>query len=56
MSFNTSSTKNISTNLLKLYINITSFNDCIYLFDGCFFKLHTLHVNIQSSLNFHKVN
>jgi len=56
MSFNTSSTKNVSTNLLKLYINVKSFNDCIYLFDGRFFKLHTLHINILSSLNFHKVN
>ncbi len=30
-----------SSNLLKLYLNLKNFNDCLYLLDDHFDKLHT---------------
>jgi len=37
-----------SSNLLKLNANLENFNDCLYLLDGRFEKLHTLCINISS--------
>jgi hypothetical protein len=32
--------------LLKLFIRMDFFNDCLYLLDGRFNQLHTLHVDL----------
>jgi hypothetical protein len=37
-----------SSNLLNLHLNLKHFNDCLYLLDGRFNKLHTLDVKISS--------
>jgi hypothetical protein len=37
----------ISSNLLELHICVTYFNDLLYILDGRFNQLHTLHVNIE---------
>jgi hypothetical protein len=37
-----------SSNLLELHICLANFTDCLFLFDGRFNKLHTVHVNIDS--------
>ncbi|CAF3818585.1 unnamed protein product [Rotaria sordida] len=36
----------ICSTLLELYVSIRNFDDCLYLLDGRFTQLHTLHVNI----------
>ncbi len=49
-----------SQTLLELHINVQNFDDCIYLLDGRFNKLHTIYINISiihsDRLNNHKVN
>jgi hypothetical protein len=35
-----------SSTLLKLTINVQYFDDCLYLLDGRFNQLHTLHVDL----------
>ncbi|CAF1224991.1 unnamed protein product [Rotaria sp. Silwood1] len=37
-----------SSTLLELHILLVSFSDCLYILDGRFNKLHTLHVDIFS--------
>jgi hypothetical protein len=37
-----------SSTLLELHIRLSSFSDCLYILDGRFNKLHTLHVDIFS--------
>jgi hypothetical protein len=46
LSFETSPTINSST-LLELHVSLTSFWDCLYLLDGRFNQLRTLHVNLD---------
>ncbi|CAF3477139.1 unnamed protein product [Rotaria socialis] len=36
-----------SSTLLELHIRLMSFSGCLYILDGCFNNLHTLHVDIQ---------
>ncbi|CAM4753442.1 unnamed protein product [Rotaria magnacalcarata] len=36
-----------SSTLLELHISLALFSDCLYILDGCFNNLHTLHVEIQ---------
>jgi hypothetical protein len=48
VSFSILSRNIFSSNLLKLYVNLTDFNDSLYLLDGRFYKLHTLYVIISS--------
>ncbi|CAF0883101.1 unnamed protein product [Rotaria sordida] len=38
-----------SSTLLKLIINVHSFDDCLYLLDGRFDQLHTLHVDLANT-------
>ncbi|CAF2703492.1 unnamed protein product [Rotaria sp. Silwood2] len=38
-----------SSTLLKLIINVHSFDDCLYLLDGRFDQLHTLRVDLANS-------
>ncbi|CAF2043383.1 unnamed protein product [Rotaria magnacalcarata] len=45
-SFDTPFPNIISLNLLELHICVTYFSDLLYLLDGRFNQLHTLHVNI----------
>lgn len=35
-----------SSTLLELHVSLSSFNDCLYLLDGRFDRLHTFHVRI----------
>lgn len=37
-----------SSTLLELHIRLMSFSGCIYILDGRFNKLHTLHVDVQN--------
>ncbi len=37
----------ISTNLLKLFVCLQTFDDCLYLLDGRFNQLHTFQANIS---------
>ncbi|CAF4204874.1 unnamed protein product [Rotaria sordida] len=39
-----------SSTLLKLIINVYSFDDCLYLLDGRFDQLHTFHVDLANVL------
>ena len=42
----------VSSTLLELHVTVSKFDDCLYLLDGRFNKLHTFYVNvadIQSS-------
>ena len=48
ISFNYLPPSIISSNLLELNIYLADFTDCLYLFDGRFNKLETVHVNIYS--------
>ena len=36
-----------SSTLLELHIRLKSFSDCLYILDGRFNNLHTLHVDID---------
>ncbi|CAF4358214.1 unnamed protein product, partial [Rotaria sp. Silwood2] len=36
-----------SETLLELFISVQNFDDCIYLFDGRFNKLHTIYINVS---------
>ncbi|CAF0814612.1 unnamed protein product [Rotaria sordida] len=48
LSFEISSPPSIvSANVLKLIINVDSFNDCLYVLDGRFENLHTLCIRIS---------
>ncbi len=38
----------ISSTLLELHVNLISFSDCLYILDGRFNQLCTLHVKIVS--------
>ncbi|CAF3927415.1 unnamed protein product [Rotaria sordida] len=46
LSFDTQFSTMISSSLLELHVRLQDFIDCIYLLDGRFNQLHTLHVNI----------
>ncbi|CAF2643500.1 unnamed protein product [Rotaria sp. Silwood2] len=46
LSFRTPPLTAISTNLLKLYVYLDVFIDCLYLLDGRFNQLHTLYANV----------
>ena len=48
ISFNYSVPSVTSSNLLELHISLGCLMDCLYLFDGRFDKLHTVHINISS--------
>ncbi|CAF1563038.1 unnamed protein product, partial [Rotaria sp. Silwood1] len=37
-----------SSNLLELHVSLGNYTDCLYLLDGRFHQLHTLHVNIAT--------
>jgi len=37
-----------SSTLLELHIRLMSFSGCLYILDGRFNKLHTLHVDVQN--------
>lgn len=37
-----------SSTLLELHIRLMSFSGCLYILDGRFNKLHTLHVDVKS--------
>ncbi|CAF3351229.1 unnamed protein product [Rotaria socialis] len=37
----------MSSILVELHVNVVHFTDCLYLLDGSFNKLRTLHVNID---------
>ncbi len=37
-----------STTLVQLHVNLTDFQDCLFLLDGRFNQLGKLHVNIDS--------
>ncbi|CAF3386843.1 unnamed protein product [Rotaria sp. Silwood1] len=45
LSFDIPSPSVISSTLLELHVTVKDFIDCLYLLDGCFNQLHTLHVN-----------
>jgi hypothetical protein len=36
-----------SSTLMEFHVSVLSFNDCLYLLDGRFNQLHTLHVTIS---------
>ncbi|CAF4383728.1 unnamed protein product [Rotaria sp. Silwood2] len=46
LSFHTPPLTAISTNLLKLYVYLDVFIDCLYLLDGRFNQRHTLYANV----------
>lgn len=46
ISFGISPPSLFSSTLLELHVSLISFTDCLYLLDGRFDQLHTLHVNI----------
>ncbi|CAF3806548.1 unnamed protein product [Rotaria sp. Silwood1] len=46
LSFDISSPIVFCSTLLELYVNVECFTDCLYLLDGRFNQLQTLHVNI----------
>ena len=46
LSFHASPLTVISTKLLKLHVRLDNFDDCLYLLDGRFNQLRTLHVDI----------
>ncbi|CAF3828149.1 unnamed protein product [Rotaria sp. Silwood1] len=46
LSFDTQLSRMTSSTVLKLHVCLSDFVDCIYLLDGCFNQLRTLHVNI----------
>jgi hypothetical protein len=48
ISLQISSLSVISSNLLKLNVYVTNFNDCLYLLDGRFNNLSILYVRIYS--------
>ncbi|UJR09955.1 hypothetical protein I4U23_014178 [Adineta vaga] len=45
MSFITSPPTFVSSTLLELHINVENFNDCLYMLDGRFEQLQSLHIN-----------
>ena len=45
LSFKNSHPPVISSTLLELHVSVMTFTDCLYLLDGRFKQLHTLHVN-----------
>jgi len=47
LSFGTSPPAVFSSTLLKLHVGLVDFIDCLYLLDGRFNQLHTLHVHIS---------
>jgi hypothetical protein len=46
VSFHYSPPTIFSSNLLELHVFLDNFTDCLYLLDGRFNELRTLHVNI----------
>ncbi|CAF3754481.1 unnamed protein product [Rotaria sp. Silwood1] len=46
LSFHYSPPPIFSSNLLELHVSLGNYTDCLYLLDGRFNQLHTLHVNI----------
>jgi len=48
LSFDISRSTIFASTLLELHINLGGILDCLYLLDGHFNQLHTLHVNICS--------
>lgn len=44
--FHMPSTSCVSSTLRKLNIEVNTFDDCLYLLDGCFDSLSTLIINI----------
>jgi hypothetical protein len=36
----------VSSTLLELHVSLDDFDDCLYLLDGRFNQLHTLHVDV----------
>ncbi|CAF1577007.1 unnamed protein product [Rotaria magnacalcarata] len=47
LSFGFSSSTFMSSILVELHVNVVYFTDCLYLLDGRFNKIRTLHVNID---------
>ena len=45
-SFRNPSSTLFSPTLLELHVNVTSFDDCLYLLDGRFNQLRTFHIKI----------
>ena len=48
LSFPSSLPTCISSNLLELHLQLGNFIDCLYMLDGRFNHLHTLHVDIEN--------
>jgi hypothetical protein len=46
-SLNLRYTSSISSTLIKLTINVLTFDDCLYLLNGCFESLSTLIIDIM---------
>ncbi|CAF0921360.1 unnamed protein product [Rotaria sp. Silwood1] len=51
LSYDTQLSTMISSSLLELHVCLPDLIDCIYLLDGCFNQLRTLHVNITYTMS-----
>ncbi len=49
LSFGNSPPNIFSSTLLELYVSLNDLTDCLYLLDGRFNQLHTLHVHISDN-------